>query len=102
MAGHYSTRPASQQATFGLIRAEIIGALFNGLFLLLAALYVFWMGYQRLRAPIEIATGPMLWVAADGLLAEIYALWLLRGKQKGNLNMRGAICKVVCRHFVIL
>jgi cobalt-zinc-cadmium efflux system protein len=40
VAGHFSTRPASQFATFGLIRSEIIGALFNGLFLLLMAVYV--------------------------------------------------------------
>ena len=95
VAGHYSTLPATPHATFGLIRAEIIGALFNGLFLLLMALYVFWMGYQRLRAPIEIPTGPMLWAAAGGLLTEIYALWLLYGKQKDNLNMKGAIWHII-------
>lgn len=95
VAGYYSTRPASQYATFGLIRSEIIGALFNGLFLLLMALYVFWMGYQRLRAPIEVLTGPMLWAAAGGLVTEFIALWLLFGKQKDNLNMKGAIWHVI-------
>ena len=90
VAGYYSTRPASQYATFGLIRSEIVGALLNGLFLLLMALYVFWMGYQRLQAPIEVPTGPMLWAAAGGLVTEIIALWLLFGKQKDNLNMKGA------------
>lgn len=95
VAGYYSTRPASQYATFGLIRSEIIGALFNGLFLLLMALYVFWMGYQRLRAPIEVPTGPMLWAAAGGLVTEFIALWLLFGKQKDNLNMKGAIWHIV-------
>ena len=95
VAGRYATRPASSSATFGLIRAEIVGALFNGLFLLLMALYVFWMGYQRLRAPVEIPTGPMLLAAAGGLLTEVYALWLLYGKQKNNLNMKGAIWHII-------
>ena len=95
VAGYYSTRPASQYATFGLIRSEIIGALFNGLFLLIMALYVFWMGYQRLRAPVEILTGPMLWAAAGGLVTEVFALWLLFGKQKNNLNMKGAIWHII-------
>ncbi len=95
VAGYYSTRPASQYATFGLIRSEIVGALLNGLFLLLMALYVFWMGYQRLRAPIEIPTGPMLWAAAGGLATEVFALWLLFGKQKDNLNMKGAIWHII-------
>ena len=95
VAGYYSTRPASQYATFGLIRSEIIGALFNGLFLLIMALYVFWMGYQRLRAPIEVPTGPMLLAAAGGLITEIIALWLLFGRQKDNLNMKGAVWHVL-------
>ncbi len=95
VAGYYSTRPASQYATFGLIRSEIIGALFNGLFLLIMALYVFWMGYQRLLSPIEVPTGPMLLAAAGGLVTELIALWLLFGRQKDNLNMKGAIWHVI-------
>lgn len=95
VAGYFSTRPASRYATYGLIRSEIIGALFNGLFLLLMALYVFWMGYQRLRAPIEVPTGPMLLAAAGGLVTEFISLWLLFGRQKDNLNMKGAIWHVI-------
>jgi len=95
VAGHFSTRPASQYATFGLIRAEIIGALFNGLFLLLMAIYVLWMGYARLMSPIEVAAGPMLIAAGGGLITEIIALKLLFGSDKDNLNMKGAIWHVV-------
>jgi len=94
-AGHYAMRPASSQATFGLIRAEILGALLNGIFLFLMALFVFWMGYQRLKAPVEIPTSPMLWAAAGGLITETISLWLLFGKQKGNLNMQGAMWHVI-------
>lgn len=95
VAGHFSTRPASQYATFGLIRSEIIGALFNGLFLLLMAIYVLWMGYQRLMSPIEVPAGPMLLAAGGGLITEIIALKLLYGSDKDNLNMKGAIWHVV-------
>lgn len=95
VATHYSARPASPDASFGLIRAEIVGALFNGLFLLLMAIFVFWMGYLRLRSPIEIPTGPMLWAAAGGLVTEFISLKLLFGKQKDNLNMKGAIWHVI-------
>ena len=95
VAGHMAAAPASKEATFGLIRAEIVGALFNGLFLLLMAFYVFWMGYQRLKSPIEIPTGPMLLAAAGGLVTEFISLWLLFGRQKGNLNMKGALWHVI-------
>jgi cobalt-zinc-cadmium efflux system protein len=95
VAGHFATRPASQYATFGLIRSEIMGALMNGVFLFLMAIYVLWMGYQRLMAPIEVPAGPMLLAAGGGLITEVISLWLLFGSDKDNLNMQGAIWHVI-------
>ena len=53
-------RKSSPARTFGYVRAEILGALFNGLFLVAMALFVLWMGAMRLVEPIELATTPML------------------------------------------
>src|SRR5690606_22168857 len=89
VAGRYAERPATDRASYGLIRAEIVGALFNGLFLLGMAALVLWMGAMRLRDPVEVETGPMLWAAAGGLVTEVIALRLLYARQKGNLNMKG-------------
>ena len=83
-------RKSSPARTFGYIRAEILGALFNGLFLVVMALYVLWMGAMRLMEPVELATTPMLIAAAGGIATELVALWLMYERQKGNLNMRGA------------
>ena len=88
-------RKSSPARTFGYIRAEILGALFNGLFLVAMALLVFWMGAMRLMEPIELATTPMLIAAAGGIATELVALWLLYERQKGNLNMRGAFWHVM-------
>jgi cobalt-zinc-cadmium efflux system protein len=95
VAGRYAERPATDQASYGLIRAEIVGALFNGLFLLGMAALVLWMGAKRLQSPMEIETGPMLWAAAGGLVTEVIALRLLYRRQKGNLNMQGAFWHVM-------
>lgn len=95
VAANFASRPASQYATFGLIRAEIIGALFNGLFLFAMAVLVLWMGAMRLRSPVELSTGPMLWVAAGGLATEIIAFRLLYQGQKGNLNIKGAFWHIL-------
>ncbi len=95
VAANFASRPASQHATFGLIRAEIIGALFNGLFLLGMAGLVLWMGAMRLRSPVELSTGPMLWVAAGGLVTEAIAFRLLYKGQKENLNMKGAFWHIL-------
>ena len=95
VAGRYAERPATDRASYGLIRAEIVGALFNGLFLLGMAALVLWMGAMRLRDPMEVETGPMLWAAAGGLVTEVIALRLLYARQKGNLNMKGAFWHVM-------
>jgi len=95
VAAHLARRPATEQATYGLIRAEIIGALLNGVFLFLMAIYVLWMGYMRLRNPVEITTGPMLWAAFGGLVTESVSLWLMVRRSRGNLNMQGALWHVV-------
>src|SRR5690625_1106938 len=83
-------RKSSPARTFGYIRAEILGALFNGLFLVGMAIFVLWMGAMRLMEPIELATTPMLIAAAGGIATELVALWLMYERQKDNLNMRGA------------
>lgn len=88
-------RKSSPARTFGYVRAEILGALFNGLFLVVMALLVLWMGAMRLMEPIELATTPMLIAAAGGIATELVALWLLYERQKGNLNMRGAFWHIM-------
>ncbi len=95
VAGHYAARPATEQATFGLIRAEIVGALFNGLFLLIMALLVLWMGANRLQNPVDVPTGPMLLAAVGGLITEVIAIRLLYRRQKDNLNMKGAFWHIL-------
>jgi cobalt-zinc-cadmium efflux system protein len=83
-------RTPSATQTFGWARAEILGALFNGLFLVGMAAYVLWMGAMRLMHPVELATTPMLAAAAGGIATELVALRLLYGRHKDNLNMQGA------------
>ena len=58
-AGRLGQR-ATRFQTFGYVRAEIVGALFNGLFLVIMAGVVLWMGRMRLRMPMDLPTGPML------------------------------------------
>lgn len=95
VAQRLSQRPATAQETFGWSRAEIIGALFNGLFLALMAVYVFYMGAMRLADPIELPTTVMLWVAAGGIVTELIAFWLLYQRQKTNLNIKGAFWHIL-------
>jgi len=95
VAQRLSERPATREHTFGWVRAEIIGALFNGLFLVVMAAYVLWMGAMRLMEPMEPSTTLMLSAAFGGIATELIAFWLLYERQKGNLNMKGAFWHIL-------
>jgi len=95
IAGRIAARPADRYRTFGSIRAEMIGALLNGLFLLLMAVFVIYMGVMRFFNPVELDYSLMLWAAAGGLITEVISLRMLTKGSKGNLNMRGAFWHVM-------
>ena len=95
VAGRLAARAADRYRTFGSVRAEIIGALLNGLFLFVMAAFVLYMGVVRLLNPVEIEYGLMLLAAAGGLITEFISLRLLFSGQKGNLNMKGAFWHVM-------
>lgn len=95
IAARIARRPADIDRTFGHYRAEIIGALLNGVFLAGMAILVLVMGAMRLQHPMELPTNLMLLAAAGGIITELTSLWLLYGGQKGDLNMRGAFWHVM-------
>jgi cobalt-zinc-cadmium efflux system protein len=88
-------RPADLNRTFGSHRAEIIGALLNGVFLAGMAVLVLIMGAMRLRHPIDLPATPLLVAAGGGLFTEFIAIRLLYSGQKGDLNLRGAFWHVM-------
>lgn len=94
-AMRFGQRSANTAQTFGYVRAEIIGALFNGLFLVVMAGVVLWMGWMRLQMPMDLPTGPMLWAAAGGLATEAVSFWLLYRRQQGSLNIQGAFWHIL-------
>lgn len=95
VAQRIARRPADPERSFGWYRAEIIGALVNGGFLLGMALLVIWMGVMRLGNPIHLPTGPMLWVAFGGLVTEVISLSLMWKSSRDDLNARGALWHII-------
>lgn len=94
-AARLARRPADEDRTFGWYRAEIIGALVNGAFLLVMALVVIVMGSMRLAEPIDLPTTPMLLAAAGGLVTEFISLGLIWKQSKHDLNVRGALWHII-------
>ncbi len=95
VANRISMRPSGKVKTFGMMRSEIIGALLNGLFLLLMSFYILWMGFHRLQQSIELPTGIMYLSAVGGLITEFISIGVMWKSVKGNLNMQGAFWHIL-------
>ena len=88
-------RPATAQRTFGFHRAEILAALLNGLALIGLSLYVAYEAIDRLAAPPEVASGPLLVIAGLGLIANLVSGAVLLRSSDENLNVRSAYLHVL-------
>ncbi|MDD2871780.1 MAG: cation diffusion facilitator family transporter [Candidatus Gracilibacteria bacterium] len=95
IANRISSIEANENATYGFSRSEIIGALLNGVFLLFMAIYVIYMGFNRLGIEYELPTGIMLIAAVGGLITEIISFKLVYNQQKTNINMKGAFWHIL-------
>lgn len=83
-------RPPTAEKTYGYHRAGILAAFTNAILLALVALYVLYESYVRLRAPIAVHAGVMLWLAVVGLAVNGgITLALVRGR--GDLNLRSVL-----------
>jgi cobalt-zinc-cadmium efflux system protein len=95
MATIVAARPPTDRQTFGYRRAEVFGALINGLILVVVAVFVTVGAIGRLvTGETEVQSGPMLVVAVIGLVANLGALLLLRPAAGHSINMRGAYLEV--------
>lgn len=92
-----AARPATDRQTFGYQRAEVFGALINGLILVAVTVGVVIGALSRLVevSRDEVLGMPMLVVAVIGLVANLAALLLLRPAAAHSINMRGAYLEVV-------
>ena len=94
-AAWMSSKPATARRTYGYYRVEILAALANAVVLFLMAFFILFEAYRRFREPPEVASGPMMAVAAVGLAVNLIGIWLLRRSSGESLNMKGAYLEVV-------
>ncbi|WP_345803046.1 cation diffusion facilitator family transporter [Microbacterium sp. AZCO] len=97
IASSVAARPADDRRTFGYQRAEVLGALVNGVILIVLSIWVAVEAIQRLVNPggVEVEGGLMLVVAIVGLIANGVAMWLLSAAQRTSINVRGAYLEVL-------
>lgn len=95
LAIHFAAREATPQRTYGYLRMEVLSALTNAVVLLLLTVYILYEAYQRFASPPEILSGPMLVVAAIGLIVNLVSMRLLAGGSSESLNVKGAYFEVL-------
>jgi len=81
-------RPRCHHRTFGLLRAEVVAAFVNALFLLLVTVWIVWESVERIMNPRPIMTIQMLAIAFLGLAVNVFSLFLLESSRHGNINVR--------------
>lgn len=93
-ASWIAKHPPTRRHSYGLLRAEIIAALVNGLIMLLVILFIVVEAVARLRQPLPVAGAAVMAIAAAGLVVNIFvALLLSRGER--TLNSRAALLHVI-------
>ncbi len=88
-------RPNSTNHTYGMQRAEVIGAQVNGLVLAAAAAWVFIEAARRLGDAVEVEGAGLMIVASIGLVINLVSAWVLARNRGGSLNMQGAYLHMI-------
>lgn len=87
-------KPASQQHSFGLMRAEVIVALVNGLLMLLVVTFIIIEAIERLQTPRPVLGGEVMLIALLGLAVNVIVAFKLHGDQD-SMNKRAALLHVM-------
>jgi cobalt-zinc-cadmium efflux system protein len=95
LAARVSTRPHTARKSYGYGRAEILGALANGLLLGGVSVGIALEAVERLRSPVPVDAVPMLSIAVVGLVANLVSARILMGSAHQNLNVRAALLHVL-------
>ncbi|MFN3716561.1 MAG: cation diffusion facilitator family transporter [Thiobacillus sp.] len=94
VAAWLARRPPSLSHSYGLVRAEVLAALFNGVLMLALIGFIVSEAIARIGAPRDIAGGAVVGVAAIGLGVNLAVAWVL-SRGEATLNSRAALLHVM-------
>ncbi len=93
---YLARRAPSPRASFGLLRAEVLGAFANGITLAIVCFSIFREAIERMFGdPVEVAAAPVMIVGAVGLAINLGSAWHLYRADSDGLNIRGALAHMV-------
>ncbi len=95
MATLIGRRDANPKKTFGYKRIEILAALFNAVILVVMSVFLIKEAYERLNDPRPVNSMIMIVVAMIGLLANLYAVVILKKDVHKSINVRAAYVHLI-------
>jgi cobalt-zinc-cadmium efflux system protein len=93
-----STRPASGGKTYGYLRAEILGALANGVFLWMLVIFIWVEAVERLRNPQPVGGLTVIAIATVGLGVNGFSAWMTYTAGAGEAGRPGMAVRAVFVH----
>jgi cobalt-zinc-cadmium efflux system protein len=90
-----SKREANQKKTFGYKRMEILAALINAVILIVISIFLLKEAWHRWQNPTPINSMIMLVVGLVGLLANLYAVLILRKDAGKSINVKAAYIHLI-------
>lgn len=91
----FSTKPATKEKTFGYYRSEILAGFINSIILVAIAIFILFEAWQRLAAPPEVNTMPVLCLALIGIVVNVISLRILNSGTENSLNMKAAYLEIM-------
>ena len=88
-------REANQKKTFGYKRLEILAALINAVILIVVSVFLIREAWHRWQNPAPINSMIMLVVGMIGLLANLYAVLILRKDARKSINVKAAYIHLI-------
>lgn len=87
-AAWWAERSPTERHTYGWGRFSIYAALANAVILLVSVAAIAWAAVGRLRHPVPVAAGTMIWVSAVGIAINGVTAWLFSAGRENDLNLR--------------
>lgn len=82
-------RPAGERSTFGLGRADALGAMLSGLLLLGSVAWIAREAVERLREPADVAGVPVIIIGVIAVVVNAGSMWLV-GHDEDHLSLKAA------------
>ena len=94
VASWLSKKPPTEKHSYGLVRAEVVAALVNGLFMLVIVVSLIYFSIQRLQEPVAVDGRTVIIVGIIGFAINVFVEFILsRGEE--NINTKAALLHVM-------